>query len=247
MPEEQANLVLRRIVSPQRLRTYLDASAGDETVALQLYVWDRDLASAVLADIAILEVALRNALNEALSAAFGPEWYVRDIGLDDRSRSSLSVAWSDLAKAQRNPGQLVAHLMLGFWVGLIDAGGYAGREPQRFSADHEVLWRGALAAAFAGGRSEAQRSEARFTRAWVHRMARIVQLLRNRAAHHEPLISGLPLPGERDQHGHAVRLSTAAAHLECIRLARVIDRDLASWLVRESRVPRVLARRDEVS
>lgn len=233
---------LRKAISPDRMATYVAAAQRLGCDELDLYVWDRDLAAAVLADIAIVEVALRNALHDALSVAYGTQdWYRLDIGLDDRSRGALAEAWNRLTKPRRTPGRVVARLMLGFWTGLLDAGGYYGREPQAFKADYEQLFRSTLQRAFPGGRAEARAASAHFTREWMHSIATVMQDLRNRAAHHEPLVGGFPLNGQKDRHGNPVRLSVQQGHEAYLLLARTIDRDLGSWLAANSAVPPLLA------
>jgi hypothetical protein len=138
---------LTRAISRDRLGTYLAAAGSDPIKAVDLYLWDRDLAAAVLADIATLEVALPDALNDELTRVYGPEWYSEDVGFDDRSRGALARAWTYLPKDKRTPGRVVSQLMFGFWAGLIDVGGYAGKEPQAFHMDYEQLWRSVVHAA----------------------------------------------------------------------------------------------------
>jgi len=46
--------------------TYLAAAGQDVNLARKLYVWDRDISAAVLADVAIIEVALRNSMAKQL-------------------------------------------------------------------------------------------------------------------------------------------------------------------------------------
>lgn len=232
---------LDRAISADRFGTYLRAAEGDPGHARELYVWDRNVASAILADIAIVEVALRNALNDALTRIYGSHWYTRDIGLDDRSRQKLAAAWRDLPRAARTPGRVVAQLMLGFWVELLDAGGTVGREPQQWSVSYEDLWRAGLARAFPGGRLEAAARAERFTRTWTHDKVKAVQVVRNRAAHHEPLVNGIPMPGQRQS--RRPRISVREGHDAYLLVLRMIDHDLAEWVAEESRVPAELARR----
>lgn len=233
---------LTRAISPDRLGTY--TAAATTAGVLELYIWDRDLAAAIMADIAILEIALRNALHAALTSHFNTEeWYTLRIGLDDRSAKALSVAWNHLKKDKRTSGRVIGQLMFGFWTGLLDSGGYAGREPQTFQCDYEQLFRAVLHHAFPGGRPEARAASATFTRGWVHETVAIVNALRNRAAHHEPLVAGFPLPGQKDAHGNPVRMTPTEGHGACMRLARLIDRDLASWLLSNTLVPALLAQR----
>ena len=188
---------LHRAISTDRIGTYHSAAAATGSAVLDLYLWDRDLAAAFLADIAVLEVALRNAIHASLTSYYAnEEWYTLAIGLDDRSSRALAEAWSRLPKSQRSPGRVVARLMFGFWTGLLQAGGYAGTEPQAFKCDYEQLFRSVVHRAFPGGRPEARSEGASFERAWVLEIVSTVNDLRNRAAHHEPLLGGFPLPGK---------------------------------------------------
>jgi hypothetical protein len=232
---------LRKAISADRIGTYSSAAARTGCDELDLYVWDRDVASAVLADIAIVEVALRNALHSALSSAYKPDWYLVDIGLDSRSQRALGEAWNFLKKEKRTPGKIVARLMFGFWVGLLDAGGYRGSDPQAFKCDYEQLFRSVLRRAFPGGPAEARQRNHQFSREWLHSLAAITQDLRNRAAHHEPLVGGFPLNGQRDKHGNVVRYSVQQGFDTYVLLTRTIDRDLGTWLATNSTVPALLA------
>lgn len=143
--------------------------------------------------------------------------------------------------------------MFGFWTNLLDAGGHVGKAPRRTAADYDLLWHAALKRAFPGGRAEARAERQRllaastrdpeaapaarhanFTRPWVHGICKNVNELRNRVAHHEPVIEGLPLNGQNR------RMTAAEAHRQCRILARMLDRDLAAWMDVHSTVPRVL-------
>lgn len=235
---------LTKAISVDRLGTYRTAASATGADPLQLYVWDRDLAAAFLADIAIVEVALRNAMHEALSRQFHrPDWFSTDIGLDDRSQGAIATAWTRLKAPRRTPGRVVAQLMFGFWRGLLEAGGQAGRGPLQHNCDYEQLWRGGLRTAFPGGRLEAAAEGAQFTRHWTLGVVSDVHALRNRAAHHEPLLDGFPLPGQKDSAGNSIRRTAQEGHEACLRVARIIDRDLAAWLTTTSTVPTTLAAR----
>jgi hypothetical protein len=62
------------------------------------------------------------------------------------------------------------------------------------------------------------------------------------AAHHDTLIDGVPLPGQTDRQGRT-RLTLAEAHAEVLRLVEYIDKDAATWLGQNSRVPELLRTR----
>lgn len=244
-PATAAATALEHAISSDRYASYLAAAAGNPHLARELYVWDRDLAGAIMADLAIVEVGLRNAMHHALTNEWGAFWYeCADVELDDRSCNQLATAWNHLPRAVRNnptgpdvPGRLVAQCTFGFWVNLLDAGDHAGRSPRRYRTDYEKLWRPALRKAFPGGRVEVANDPdpaARFVRSWTHGVAKRVNVLRNRVAHHEPLHNGFPLPGQ-----HA-RRTPAQAHDDYLKLARMIDRDLAEWIRQDTDVPDLL-------
>lgn len=175
-PEQRR--ALSEAISPDRLATYQGAARAGGVDVLELYLWDRDLAAAALADIAVVEVALRNAMDTGLAElARGEDWYAVD------------------------------------------------------------LWRGGMHRAFLGGRAEAASVGRRSTRTWTLGVVNPVIALRNRAAHHELLVNGFPLPGE------SRRLSAQESHQACLRLARILNRDLASWLQNHSQLAERLSQR----
>lgn len=228
---------LERSISPTRLGTYIAEASGDQSLARDLYLWDRELSVAFLADLAVIEVALRNTMNAQLSARWGTEWYRdADVPLDERSSRQLSEAWGRIA-GEKTPGRVVAQCMFGFWRGLLDKGDHIGRPPRRVRCDYEVLWRGVLDKAFPGGRAQALSDGERWQRDYARAVVSRVNDLRNRVAHHEPLISGFPLTGQQ------TRQTPDRAHQDCLRLASMIDRDLGSLVSATSRVPSVLSRR----
>lgn len=235
---------LEAAVSVDRLGTYLGEASGDPVLARELYVWDRDVAAAMFADIAIIEVALRNSIHNVLAAHFGERWYeLGGMPLDSRATTNLQKAWERLPAQDRAnpekpnvPGKLVARLMLGFWRDLFDSGGYVGKEPRRVKIDYEQNWRAVLHRAFPGGRSTAQSMDEPYSRDWVLRQIDIVHAARNRVAHHEPLLRGFPLPGQGTE-----RLTAEDGYLACVRLANMIDFNLAGWLRNNSKVPTLLA------
>jgi hypothetical protein len=78
-------------------------------------------------------------------------------------------------------------------------------------------------------------------RALVEAAARRVQSLRNRIAHHEHIVWGVPGAGEGQPDGTAVRLSVNDAHGTLISLAGSFDEGFADWLRQYSEVPVRLA------
>lgn len=227
-------------LAKNRFAAYLGATQ-DQVAALDLYVWDRDLSSAFFSDIAIIEVAMRHAMHRELVADLGPLWDTLSERWDTRTQRKLSEARSRLGN-RLTPDRLVAELMFGFWLGLLDEGGRATPFGSAKRVKYEELWRSTLHRAFPGANPAARRAGVRASRSWVHGQVAMVAALRNRVAHHEPLINGVSLPGQKDVTGRPVRITTAQAHEACLTVAGLIDRDLAGWLQRTTSVPMLMRR-----
>ncbi|MDR1386577.1 MAG: Abi family protein [Propionibacteriaceae bacterium] len=69
---------------------------------------------------------------------------------------------------------------------------------------------------------------------------RAVRFLRNRCAHHEPLIHGFPLPGQARRMGAVEGVETY------MRVLDMLDRDLADWMVDDSAVGDIIAHRPHI-
>lgn len=223
-------------ISGDRLGTYQATAAAYGGDPLELYLWDHDLAAAALADIAILEVALRNAMNRQLILLAGQaDWYAIDIGLDDRSLNDIKKAWNDIPVRRRTPGRLVAQLMFGFWRDLLEAGSRTyNKTPRERPADYEQMWLNGMKDAFPGGRQVARARSEQFTRTWMLDVVKKVHALRNRVSHHEPLVNGVKMPGENR------RIDISEAHEACSLLAKCLDRDLGAWFARNSQMARII-------
>ncbi|QHC57705.1 CAAX protease [Rathayibacter sp. VKM Ac-2760] len=175
-----------------------------------------------------------------LTRAHGVDWYSRTDLLDDETLTLIAQAWRTgrLARLAAAPdvvqGKLVATLMFGFWVKILGRGGYHGEEPMRERRIYDtLLWKPALRHAFPHAGA--------LDRATVEKTARPVQSLRNRIAHHEHIVWGVPLAGEKRPDGSTVRLSLGDAHGALLDLAGYVATDLRDWLEENSGVGAVLA------
>lgn len=230
-------LALAGSISVDRMGTYLAAADGDADLAMELYLWDRDVSTAFLRDLAILEVALRNAMSAQLARRWGAQWFSNpEMPLDDRSLNALNRAWREIT-GPKTAGKLVAQCMFGFWRDLLDKGDHAGKDPRRARCNYEVLWRGVLDKAFPGGRAQAKQDSMRWNREYALSVVSRVRALRNRVAHHEPLVNGFPFPGQK------LRITTEEAHRDLLKLAAMLDRDLHAFLRDWSQVPDLISQR----
>ena len=142
--------------------------------ALQLYVRNTALSESLFGVIQGLEVSLRNVIHETLTAGLGrTDWY--DTGIleweQQRARDQAKKALEREGKPL-GPGCIVAELPFGFWTGLT-------------GVKYADLWRDHIVRAFPN--RNLQRTESHY------RLDKI-RKLRNRIAHHEPILSR-PLAG----------------------------------------------------
>ena len=189
-------------LSVPRFAVYLAATGGDRDWALALYEWNAQLSAALLHDLAHVEVGLRNAYDVVLSARWPgpPHWTLagdtvfapvyrtrgrRRVDVNERPRESLRHAIANAGGTGAPPGKIVAELMFGFWRYLSSA------------AHEKTLWVPALHRAFPPGTDRALHVDGPVGR--LHE-------LRNRVAHHEPLLSTDVAGRLADMLGLAARL-----------------------------------------
>lgn len=161
---------------------------------------------------AALEVGLKNSLHRELSAqASSPSWW-RHLQFTGGDDDLIDKALDEIEKRKQNiwtPGHVVAELRFAFWVGLL-----ANRNHARF-------WEAGLVNAFPHYPTTRRRD-------YLHESFERLRLLRNRAAHHEPI--------------HARDLMID--HELMCELAGYIDPDLQMWIKTHTRLPTVVAGRN---
>ncbi|MBT2502230.1 Abi family protein [Curtobacterium sp. ISL-83] len=194
-PRQQA---VERLLGDARLSTYLAASGGDRGRAAELYLWANQLGGALHAQIAFVEVAVRNAIDARLAAwnsvhGGGPEWtapgaaaeplysLLRRQLIEARTRASREAAQRPATHPRRDlaPGHddVVAQLMFGSWVRIVRP---ASRDesPRR----QQLLWHRSLRDAFPNTTGEDSARHA------IGEQLETLRRLRNRVAHHDNLL-----------------------------------------------------------
>lgn len=161
---------IRSSLSEPRFGAYLTKGGGDVGYALALYLYNARLAKAFLFPLHVVEVTLRNAMDAMLVARHGLLWH-EDAGfravLHPKGATTLDRAlgrWG--VGASRS--QVVAELTFDFWSNLL-------------RAEYGDLWRTTLTTVFPNLVRPMNRHD-------VQSMARAVNRLRNRVAHHEPIL-----------------------------------------------------------
>lgn len=167
---------LARLLSAERLGSYLRWSGGDLPDAFSLYEWNMTASAAVMHTTGMVEVVVRNAMDRALvelgDAKGWQSWFDR-APLDQRGRTDIQKARDRATRFGSQPeihGKIVAELSLGFWRYLAAS---------RYLT---ALWTPALYLAFPDGPADKREQQRQ-----VDRNLKNLLLVRNRAAHHEPI------------------------------------------------------------
>ena len=149
----------------------MDANGGNLLRALELYKWNIALSGALFEAIAVVEVVVRNEIDNNLTTwanSLGADWM--DITpLDEKGRADIAKARSRNAK---NPshGKVLAELNFGFWRFLV-ANRYL-----------HTIWIPSMNSAFPHLRGHPGER-----RKVVERSIERLWFLRNRIGHHEPI------------------------------------------------------------
>lgn len=164
--------VLLRGLSLGRLNRYSKLAPNNKIKQLKLYVWNTELSESLYTPIQGLEVITRNYFNSTLIKFFGEKWYESSqIRFTYAQMHSLIQARENLQKEGKSltADNLVAILSFGFWTGLLG------------SKYETSLWRTCLYKAFINKPSP-------FLRKNAHHEFDLIRILRNRIAHHEPIL-----------------------------------------------------------
>lgn len=192
---------LWKSISTERYRTYLRLASGDHRKAMCMYTLNVALGSALHGPLQTLEVALRNAVHDCLTDSHGGFWF-RDERLLERSQLDATQRATRKVRKGTTAGHVVAELNFGFWVAL-----FARRYDTR-------LWRTRLSGLFVPSPSRLE----------LYDQLDRLRTLRNRVAHHEPIL-------QRD---------LRTDYQKIIWILRMLSPDTASWTEHHSRVLEVL-------
>lgn len=168
---------LPTVLSAPRFATYLRSAGNDRTRALNLYQWNLLVSSALLVPLHVLEVALRNAVVEAIEAVHGGTWpwtqgFIRSLPNPRPPAYNPKRDLSNCADNQPTAGKVVAELKFAFWESMLTK-----RHQNRLWDKHFFH---VFPDAPRGVTSDQRRSELRAN-------IEEIRKLRNRIAHHEPI------------------------------------------------------------
>ncbi|WP_323131107.1 Abi family protein [Sinorhizobium medicae] len=163
---------LEMALSLERFGRYLDWANGDRSRAIELYTLNTLISESLYTPLQMLEVALRNRIHAVMTEAVNESWF-HEPGIAARRMAAeqLAKAIQDIeeAKKEPTPGRVVAALTFSFWTAM-------------FGKDYETLWQTTLHKI---GRKPDGKGLRR--KDFSGPLAQI-RSLRNRIAHHEPVI-----------------------------------------------------------
>lgn len=163
---------LERALSTDRFSRYVSWAGGDKERALELYSLNVRTSEAMYVPLHALELALRNRIDGVLTGAHGARWFQDPaVVIEDHQRSKVRKAIKELTQDGKavDPGRVVAALSFGFWTAFL------GRR-------YHQLWGTQL------WRITPMPSGARRKRKDLAEVCTQIRYLRNRIAHHEPIL-----------------------------------------------------------
>lgn len=172
---------VKSALSAPRISTYEFAAGtvdNEDPSALDLYLWNAQISGAFLTPLHICEVVIRNAIADALEKKYGPRWPWAPAF--EQSLPSPPVGYSprqDLFNARRKAhtiGKVIPELKFAFWQ-------------RMFTSRHDArLWNTYLFHIMPGLDPSKQVNE---LRADIYKDLEEIRSLRNRIAHHEPILT----------------------------------------------------------
>lgn len=148
--------------------------------AVELYNWNAAVSAALMHPLQVVEVVVRNGIDEALTAAYGPDWpWSHSFEQSLPSPVNSYSARQDLIRtrapytAAKKTSKVIPELRFVFWQNM-----FTKRHDRR-------VWQKNLASTFPGLPTDTIQNN----RALLHTELESIRKLRNRIAHHEPIIA----------------------------------------------------------
>ena len=183
-----------------------------------LYLWNTYVTKAFLEDIQHVEVLLRNFVHTVVSSKYGQRWYIDPaIPFNQQAKKSVKKAERRAGGAQDQvppPGRVIAELSFDFWAYLFT---------NTYASTIWPLVQKSLVAA------PASKGDGIFVPSLTDFKREIDQVyrLRNRCAHHEPII-------RQNRQSENTRLDRAQKAIRL--LATWLDPAAAAWISAHSRI-----------
>jgi len=172
-------------ISPERMHRYVLACANDTKRAMTLYRYNLRLSQEMYAIISCFEVSLRNKINKEMKANYGNDW-LRDFVLpggqfdtDPRvegTKKIIKKAYEGLVRSHNyNHTKLLAEMEFGVWKFMFN------------NVQYRLSGR-CLLNIFPNKPTSTPQQQ--YDNAFVFNALDVINVMRNRIAHHEPICFG---------------------------------------------------------
>lgn len=119
----EENLV--NLFSSNRLSSYKYDNKDTDSIALERYLYNIEVSKSLYPLLSILEISLRNRINQAIETVVRPNWLLNELDnqsilLTNEYKKLLDAKQKLLNKGHKNicTDDLIAELSLGFWIHL---------------------------------------------------------------------------------------------------------------------------------
>ncbi len=205
-------------IAEGKIRHYLTAAGQDPNDAAEMFYLDGKIASSMLEPIRLFELVAREAIHKSLTQVHGPLWMLSEDKLDKRS---LLKAIKSQNRVGNDPNKIVSDLDFGFWSGLLQKGGVSNQNENILIKHKLTLWNPAISKVFRFGSPQFE---------VISKMMNKTNYLRNRIAHHEPIIFGVTIPGSI-KNGMQLKEEPLSAYGNLIQLAGYLNPDLGETIL----------------
>jgi hypothetical protein len=172
-------------ISPERMHRYVSACANDTKRAMMLYRYNLKLSQEMYAVISCFEVSLRNKINKEMKANYGSDW-LRDFVMpggrfdtDPRvegTKKIIKKAYEGLLRSHNyNHTKLLAEMEFGVWKFMFN------------NVQYRLSGR-CLLNVFPN--KPTSTPQLQYDNAFVFNALDVINSMRNRIAHHEPICFG---------------------------------------------------------
>jgi hypothetical protein len=209
-------------LASERMEAYRQHDGAEPKVCLARYIWNMALCETLYSPLQMAEVALRNAMHQALAARYHTaDWFSpaqdRLLGWQNEKIVEARKTLESMGKPT-NPGRMIAELSFGFWTGFFN------HKHARSGLGHYLV-RGAF--------PHAPRDERSMERMDLH--WKCIRTLRNRVFHHERIVHFTDLEAQHTRILDVIgwirpELRQLAAALD--RFATVRREGLNPWLAK---------------
>ena len=159
-------------LSLERFARYLGWAVGDRDLALDLYALNTRLSEALYTPLQVLEVTLRNRIHVVLTEARHDRWFDDDgfLLVENQIRQLAKVREESSDQGtEPAPGHIVSSLTFSFWTSML-------------ARAYEDMWQTTL-------NRIARREDGKgLRRQALSHPLKSIRNLRNRVAHHEPIL-----------------------------------------------------------